>query len=74
VNDYDEPPAWPDGMVPDREPGPFGTIETWEQWLAEVHTWLSGNTKEYCIWKAKREIERIKQYNRARHHGVEWLH
>jgi hypothetical protein len=34
------------------------------EWLAELHTWPAGNTKEYCIWKAKREIERIKQYNR----------
>jgi hypothetical protein len=24
--------------------------------LAEVHTWPAGNTKEYSIWKAKREI------------------
>jgi hypothetical protein len=39
VNDDDEPPALLDGLVPDREPGPFDTIETWEQWLAEVHTW-----------------------------------
>jgi hypothetical protein len=59
VNNDDEPPAIPDGLVPDREPGPFDTVETWEQWLAEVHTWPSGNTKEYCIWKAKREIVRI---------------
>jgi hypothetical protein len=68
----DEPPVMPDGLV--SEPSPFDTVETWEHWLAEVHTWPAGNTKEYCIWNAKREIERIKQHNRARHHGVEWLH
>ncbi|SIO56135.1 hypothetical protein SAMN05443247_08204 [Bradyrhizobium erythrophlei] len=47
MNNDDEPPALPDGLVPDREPGSFDTIETWEQWLAEVHTWPAGNAKEY---------------------------
>ena len=67
----DRPPVLSDGFV--SEPGPFDTMETWVNWLAEVHAWPESNTKTYCIGNAERAIERLKQSSAFLRHGVEWL-
>jgi hypothetical protein len=65
----DEPPI-PAAFV--SEPGPFESIATWEHWLAEVQGWPDDySLKKYCIWSAKRTIERMKQHIRAQHYGVD---
>jgi hypothetical protein len=67
----DEPPI-PAGFV--SEPGPFESIETWEHWLAEVQSWPDDDSlTKYCIWSAKRTIERMKWHIRAKRYGVDWL-
>ena len=55
-------------------PGPFDTLETWEQFLAEVQSMPDFFGKESVVENAKWVIARNKQALAARRYGVQWLH
>lgn len=56
------------------DPGPFETLERWEQFLAEVEAMPDFQGKASTINNAKWLIAQKKQELAARRHGVPWLH
>ena len=43
------------------DPGPFGTLEAWEQYLTRVQSTANSVLKPYLVQDAQREIKRLKQ-------------
>jgi hypothetical protein len=70
----DKPLSWTGCIREDFWPGIFDSIETWEQWLAEVLAMPDFPMKDYFIESAKRVIEQNRQYLRAKRYGVDWVH
>lgn len=56
------------------DPGPFESLETWEQFSAEVEAMPDFQGKQAHIDNAKWLIAQKSLDLRARRHGVRWMH